>query len=41
MTRKPDDQYPLFLSVNQAAEYMGDGKGFILREYYGKKLYGI
>lgn len=41
MIRKPDDQYPLFLSVNQAAEYMGAGKDFILREYYDKKMYGI
>lgn len=29
MTRKPDDEYPLLLSVEQAAEYAGVGRDVI------------
>ena len=34
MTRRPDDQFPLLLSVNEAAEYMGVGKDFIYRDLH-------
>ena len=32
MTRRPDDQFPLLMSLTDAAEYIGKSKDFVLAE---------